>query len=201
MLMQRPASFAESPSDRICMYRASTTRSVLVFCTRSKIAASCSAFVSLLMGRWWNGISPKIETAIGLAWMVGNDRGRDHFQFTGAPAIEDIGEAVIRLRDQKHHPAASGAVAHLPSHVEALGNRPKSGLQRGQFNRQVGGGEHHAHEEMVWSRRRQTAGHRQCSDHYGQGTSTPRRRCRADPGRKALERIGGRAWRTVWIWI
>ena len=81
--------------------------------------------------------------------MVGDDRGRDHLQFAGAPAIEDIGQAVIGPRDQQHHPAAGGAVAHLPVHPEAVGDRREAGLQRRQLDREIGGGEHHPHEEMT----------------------------------------------------
>ena len=80
--------------------------------------------------------------------MVGDDGGRDHLQFAGAPAIKDIGEAMIGLRGQQHDPAAGGAVAHLPVHAEAFGDRGKSGLQRRQVDRQIGGREHHPHEEM-----------------------------------------------------
>ena len=81
--------------------------------------------------------------------MVGDNSGRDHLQFAGAPAIEDIDQAMIRLGHQQHHPAAVGAVAHLPVHAEAVGDRGKAGLQRLQFDREIGGGEHHPHEELV----------------------------------------------------
>ena len=76
----------------------------------------------------------EIEIAIGLARMIGDDRGRDHFQLTGTPAVENIGEAVIGFGDQQHHPAAVGPVAHLPGHAEALGDRGEAGLQRRQFD-------------------------------------------------------------------
>jgi hypothetical protein len=91
----------------------------------------------------------KIEVAEGIARVIGDDRGRDHLEFAGAPAIQDIGEAMIGLRDQEHHPAAGGAVAHLPVHAEALGDRGEAGLQRRKIDREVGGGEHHPHEEMA----------------------------------------------------
>ena len=81
--------------------------------------------------------------------MIGDDGGRDHLQFAGAPAIQDIGEAVIGFRDQQHHPAAGGAVAHLPVHAEAFGDRREPGLQRRQIDREIGGVEHHPHEEMT----------------------------------------------------
>ena len=90
----------------------------------------------------------EIEIAIGLARMVGDDRGRDHLEFAGAPAIEDIDQAMIGFGDQQHHPAAAGAIAHLPVHAKALGDRGKAGLQRRQFDREIGGGEHHPHEEF-----------------------------------------------------
>ena len=91
----------------------------------------------------------EIEIAVGLARMVGDDSGRDHLEFAGAPAIEDIDEAMIGFRDQQHHPAAAGAVAHLPVHAEAVGDRGKAGLQRRQIDREIGGGEHHPHEEFT----------------------------------------------------
>ena len=80
--------------------------------------------------------------------MVGDNSGRDHLEFAGAPAIEDIDQAMIRLGDQQHHPAAVGAVAHLPVHGKAVGDRGEAGLQRLQFDREIGGGEHHPHEEF-----------------------------------------------------
>ena len=81
--------------------------------------------------------------------MVGDDRGRNHLEFAGAPAIEDIGKTVIGFRDQQHDPAAAGAVAHLPVHAEAFGDRGKAGLQRRQFDREIGGSEHHPHEKIT----------------------------------------------------
>ena len=62
--------------------------------------------------------------------MVGDDSGRDHFQFAGAPAIEDIDQAVIRFGDQQHYPAAVGAVAHLQSMAKRSAIAVKPGLQR-----------------------------------------------------------------------
>jgi hypothetical protein len=55
---------------------------------------------------------------------------------------------MIRFGDQQHHPAAVGAVAHLPLHAEALGDRGEACLQGLQFDREIGGGEHHPHEEF-----------------------------------------------------
>ena len=81
--------------------------------------------------------------------MVGDDRGRDHRKLAGAPAIENVDQAMIEFGNQQHHPLSGGAVAHLPVHVEALGDRGKAGLQRRQLDREIGGGEHHAHEELV----------------------------------------------------
>ena len=80
--------------------------------------------------------------------MVGDDGGRDHVEFAGAPAIEDIGETVIRFGDQQHDPAPRRAVAHLPVHGKALRDRRKTGLQRRQLDREIGGREHHPHEEL-----------------------------------------------------
>ena len=55
---------------------------------------------------------------------------------------------MIELRHQQHDATLRGTVAHLPVHVEALGQRGKAGLQRRQLDREIGGGEHHAHEEF-----------------------------------------------------
>ena len=47
------------------------------------------------------------------------------------------------------HAAAAGAVAHLPVHAEAIGDGGDAGLQRRQIDGEVGGVEHHPHEEMA----------------------------------------------------
>jgi len=39
-----------------------------------------------------------------------------------------ISARVIGFRDQQHRAAARGAVAHLPLHAEAIGNRREAGL-------------------------------------------------------------------------
>ncbi len=81
--------------------------------------------------------------------MIGDDGGRDHFEFAGSPAIQDIGEAVIGFRDQEHDAAAAGAITHLPIHAEAVRDRGEPGLQRRQVDGEIGGVEHHPHEEMT----------------------------------------------------
>ncbi len=81
--------------------------------------------------------------------MVGDDRGRNHRKLAGAPAIENVDETVIGFRDQEHHAPPGGAVAHLPVHAKALRDRGKSGLQRRQFHREIGGGKHHPHEKFL----------------------------------------------------
>jgi len=91
----------------------------------------------------------EIERAIDLARMVGHDPGRDHLKFAGAPAVENIDQAVIGFGNQQHHAAVIGAVAHLPVHAETIGDGGKAGLQGLQFHCEIGGGEHHPHEELV----------------------------------------------------
>jgi hypothetical protein len=91
----------------------------------------------------------QIEPGESLARMIGDDRGRVHREFAGPPAIQNIGQAVIGLRDQQHHAAAAGAVAHLPVHAEALRDGGESGLQCRQIDGEIGGVEYHAHEEMA----------------------------------------------------
>ena len=56
---------------------------------------------------------------------------------------------MIGFRDQQHDPAARGAVAHQPVHAEAFGDGAKAGLQRRKIDREIGGVEHHPHEEMT----------------------------------------------------
>jgi hypothetical protein len=56
---------------------------------------------------------------------------------------------MIGFRDQQHHPAEGGAVAHLPVHAKTFRDRGESGLQRRQIDREIGGVEHHPHEEMT----------------------------------------------------
>ena len=90
----------------------------------------------------------EIEIGESLARMVGDNSGRDHFQLASAPAIEDVGQAMIGFRHQEHHASAAGAVAHLPLHAEAVRNRPESGLQRRQIDGEIGGVEHYPHEEV-----------------------------------------------------
>src|SRR5204863_5879269 len=44
----------------------------------------------------------ELEIPVGLAWMIGDDGCRYHLEFAGAPAIQDVGQAMIRGRDQQH---------------------------------------------------------------------------------------------------
>ena len=74
--------------------------------------------------------------------------GRDHLQFAGAPAVENIGKAMVGFGDQQHDPLAGSAVAHPPVHFEAVRDGAESGLQSRQRDRKIGGGEYNPHEEM-----------------------------------------------------
>ena len=56
---------------------------------------------------------------------------------------------MIGFRHKEHHPAAAGAVAHLPVHAETFRDRREPGLQSLQIDGEIGGGEHHPHEEMT----------------------------------------------------
>ena len=119
--------------------------------------------------------------------MVGDDGGRDHLQFAGAPAIEDVDEAVIGFRDQQHHPAPGGAVAHLPVHVEAFGDRGKAGLQRRQLDGEIGGGEHHPHEEFFGLDVVELLGVEDVLAVMGQKGRDAPRRCRGGPDRTRVK--------------
>src|SRR3954452_16246729 len=66
----------------------------------------------------------ELEIPVGLAWMIGDDGCRNHVEFAGAPAIQDVRQAMIRGRDQQHDAAARRAVAHLPVHAEPLAVKP-----------------------------------------------------------------------------
>ena len=91
----------------------------------------------------------EIEAAVSLARMIGDDRGGNHLQLAGSPAVEDIGEAMVGSGDQQHHPLTGSAVAHPPLHLEAVRDRAESGLQSRQRDRKIGRGEHDPHEEMA----------------------------------------------------
>src|SRR5205814_6987006 len=91
----------------------------------------------------------ELEIPVGLTWMIGDDGRRDHLEFAGAPAIQDVRQAMIRSRDQQHDAAARRAVAHLPVHAEALGDGREAGLQRSKIDREIGRGEYDTHEEMT----------------------------------------------------
>ncbi len=91
----------------------------------------------------------EIETIVGFARMVGDDRGRNHRQFAGAPAIENIDKAMIGLRHHQQHALMRRAVAQLPDHVERPGNPAEAGLKRRNICRRARRVEHHPHEEVA----------------------------------------------------
>src|SRR5436190_15358932 len=90
----------------------------------------------------------EFEILVRLAWMIGDDGCRYHLQFPGAPAIQDVRQAMIRGRDQQHDSAERRAVAHLPVHAEALGDGREAGLQRSKIDREIGRGEYDAHKKV-----------------------------------------------------
>src|SRR3989442_712783 len=51
--------------------------------------------------------------------MVGNDRGRDHLEFAGAPPISNIDQAMIRLGNQQ----IGGPALPLPTRLRQSGTR------------------------------------------------------------------------------
>ena len=55
---------------------------------------------------------------------------------------------MVGFGHQQHDAAAAGAVAHLPVHAEAIGDRREAGLKCRKPHRKVGGVEHHPHEEV-----------------------------------------------------
>ena len=91
----------------------------------------------------------EIEIAVGFARMIGDDRGWNHLQLAGPPAIENIGKAMVGFGDQQHDPLARGAVAHPPVHLEAVRDGAEPGLQSRQRDGKIGGGEYNPHEEMA----------------------------------------------------
>jgi hypothetical protein len=56
---------------------------------------------------------------------------------------------MIGLRHQQHNFAEFGAIAQLPGHVETLGDRIEPGLERRKPHGEIGGIEHHSHEEAA----------------------------------------------------
>ena len=93
----------------------------------------------------------EIRRAVGLARMVGDDGGRDHVELADAPAIEEVGEAVIGLGDQQHDPAPRRRGRASASPSKSAVRSPQSRSATPTVHREIGGGEHHPHEEFLVS--------------------------------------------------
>jgi len=89
----------------------------------------------------------QVEVPIDLRRVVGDDGGDIHRQLADPPAIEQVGQAVVGLAGQDHHPLAHRRVAQAPAHGELLGQRGERLAQ--VIGGQVVGPEHHPHEEDV----------------------------------------------------
>lgn len=73
MLMIRPDMSEHSLGERICMYLARTTRSILYSLHSRRISSSCHAFVLLpvfSMGRWKKGIPCAFASASYSSWLL-----------------------------------------------------------------------------------------------------------------------------------
>jgi len=91
----------------------------------------------------------EIHVGVGLARMVGDDRRRRHRQLADAPAIQQVGQAMIELRDQQHDPAFLGLIAQGPAHGEPVGQGCETLTHLGDRASGVGPVEHQPHEEPV----------------------------------------------------
>jgi hypothetical protein len=79
--------------------------------------------------------------------VVGDHGGDVHRQLALPPAPDQVGEAMVLLRGQDHHPAALLRIAQPPVHGVFLGQPAQAFAQRGRL---AGPGvEHHAHEEAA----------------------------------------------------
>ena len=68
--------------------------------------------------------------AVGLARVVGDDADEIHRQLADAPAVEQVGQAMVELRDQQHDPALRRSVAQGPGHAEARRRAARSRARR-----------------------------------------------------------------------
>jgi hypothetical protein len=86
---------------------------------------------------------------VGVPRVVGDDRGGLEGKLPDAPAIEEIGEAMVELRHHQDDAAALRHVAERPRHAEPL----REGGEALAQGRHVAGAlrrvEHDAHEEPV----------------------------------------------------
>ena len=84
---------------------------------------------------------------VGLARVVRNDADDVHRQLAGAPAIQDVGQAMIRLRRQDHHPLAHRGIAQRQRHAEPAGDSVQRVAQRIDVEPVLGVIEHDPGEE------------------------------------------------------
>jgi hypothetical protein len=78
----------------------------------------------------------------------------------------------VGLGDQQHDALKGSAVAHPPLHLEAVRDAPKPVCSAARFDREIGGGEHHPHEEMPVSTSSNCWASRMFC-RYGRGRSKP----------------------------
>jgi hypothetical protein len=74
--------------------------------------------------------SVEIDMAIGGARVVGDDGDDLHVEFADAPAIDQIGQAMVEFRREDHHLLARALRPHRPAHAEFVGERREGRAQR-----------------------------------------------------------------------
>jgi hypothetical protein len=129
MLMQRPARNADSSSTgSACSGRARRDRRALL-----DDGADRGLLLRLRLAGHRQIVErdvAEIEMRVGFARIVGDDSGDLHVEFADAPAIEQIGEAMVEARDEQQHAQLLRARAHPPVHAEGCGDRAEAFGQR-----------------------------------------------------------------------
>ena len=64
----------------------------------------------------------QIQSGIGFHRVVGGDRRRRHFQLADAPAIQQVGQAMVEFADQQQYAARCSVVVENPVQFEGLGD-------------------------------------------------------------------------------
>ena len=127
MLMQRPGELRREPVGQDLHVAGEHDQLGAAVPDQRPELASCSSLVSRVTGRWWNGMPVEIEVAhrSRRGWLETMPTISMR-QLADAPAIEQVGQAVVELRDQDHHPLRGSLGSRS---VQAMPKRSASGCE------------------------------------------------------------------------
>ena len=91
----------------------------------------------------------KSEMRKGFARVIADDADNVDRHFPDAPAVEQVGQAMVVFRDEDQHPGVVRLRAHLPGHVELLREHSETRLPRLDVGVRLNGIEFDPHEEQV----------------------------------------------------